>query len=275
MNSTLAWTLATLLALIGLPSCSSSGTGFSPGAAFHDHTAKPAAYTASHESADSSAMRRSRPGLGTEWGAERDAPVTTVSFDRASSRPASVAVLYYNDEAGADAMAAGRYCREILAKETLSHGEATLTVTGANRSPLLARRIGDRLVCIGEKGERYSLLVHNESDRRLEMVLTVDGLDVLDGRSGSFSKRGYILNPGERYSVDGWRMSDHKVATFRFSSVDKSYASKKHHDTRNVGVIGLAVFHEKGPRPVPMPHNSPLTDANPFPASRGRYASPP
>ena len=36
------------------------------------------------------------------------------------------------------------------------------------------------------------------------------------------------------------------VAAFEFSGVGASYANLRHGDTRNVGVIGLAVFTERG-----------------------------
>ena len=218
-----------------------------------------------------------RPGLGTEWGPERDSSVTTIRFSRDSSRPLAVAAIHYNDAGGAKAMAAasGRSSSETSALRTVEGGLASLSVVDSHGDALPAWEVGDRLICVGEKGQHYSLRVQNGSDRRMEMVMTVDGLDVLDGQAGSFSKRGYILDPGESYRVEGWRMSDAKVASFRFSSVDSSYASLKHRDTRNVGVIGLAVFPEKGPRPQLLENQRRRGGANPFPGNRGRYATAP
>ncbi|MDA7683418.1 hypothetical protein N8570_01870, partial [Akkermansiaceae bacterium] len=89
----------------------------------------------------------------------------------------------------------------------------------------------------------------NLSDARLEVVLTVDGLDVIDGKAGSTKKRGYIIGAGEILEVKGFRISHEKVATFRFSSVNSSYANLRHGRTRNVGVVGLALFTEKGKEP--------------------------
>jgi hypothetical protein len=42
--------------------------------------------------------------------------------------------------------------------------------------------VGDRWFVVGEEGRRYSMVVRNKSHLRLEVVLSVDGLDVLDGR---------------------------------------------------------------------------------------------
>jgi hypothetical protein len=61
-------------------------------------------------------------------------------------------------------------------------------------------------------------VVRNESDARVEVVLSVDGLDVIDGRSASYRKRGYIIPPRGRINVDGFRQSMSEVAAFRFGS---------------------------------------------------------
>jgi len=86
----------------------------------------------------------------------------------------------------------------------------------------------------------------DRSDLRLEIVLSVAGLDVIDGRPASFRKRGYILNPHQELVVEGFRQSTEAVAAFRFGPVRESYAAQKYHSTRNVGVIGIALFNEVG-----------------------------
>jgi hypothetical protein len=63
--------------------------------------------------------------------------------------------------------------------------------------------VADRWFVVGEEGRRYSIVVRNRSDFRLEIVLSVDGLDVIDGRPASFRKRGYIVNPNRKLVVEG------------------------------------------------------------------------
>ena len=47
-----------------------------------------------------------RPGLGTKWGEDRDSHIDYTSFSRGSrSRPQATGKIFYNDEAGAKAMA--------------------------------------------------------------------------------------------------------------------------------------------------------------------------
>jgi hypothetical protein len=123
------------------------------------------------------------------------------------------------------------------------------------------------------------VVVKNETRKRLEVVLSVDGLDALDGESASVKKRGYILAPRETLSVEGFRVYDGSVAAFRFTNVGDTYAQRRHGQTGNVGVIGLAVFAEKwlGTPPANRrPENRAWRRAEPseIPSSR-RYATPP
>ncbi len=106
---------------------------------------------------------------------------------------------------------------------------------------------------LGSAGERYSIRVTNPTNQRVEAVLSVDGLDVIDGETADFvHKRGYVVPAGGELRVDGFRVSTSHVATFRFSSVKNSYAGRKG-KARNVGVIGVAIFAEKAHPEVILP----------------------
>jgi hypothetical protein len=106
---------------------------------------------------------------------------------------------------------------------------------------------------LGTLGARYALRVRNNTGRRVEVVATVDGLDVIDGKAGDYvSKRGYILAPWQTYDIEGFRLDMRNVAAFRFSTVPQSYAARTG-DARNVGVIGVAFFAERHPDPPPPP----------------------
>jgi hypothetical protein len=98
---------------------------------------------------------------------------------------------------------------------------------------------------MGQVGRRYTLRVWNRSPRRVEAVISVDGRDVIDGKPGDFRhKRGYLVPARGFVDVDGWRLSEHQAAAFRFTSVADSYAARMG-SPRNVGVIGVAVFPER------------------------------
>ena len=118
-----------------------------------------------------------------------------------------------------------------------------------------------RAYVLGNIGERYRIHIGNPTSRRVEAVVSVDGLDAIDGRTASFDdKRGYVIPAYGDITIDGFRTSAEKVATFRFSSVRDSYAARKGQD-RNVGVIGVAFFPERERPPVAvMPRPSPHYD---------------
>jgi hypothetical protein len=215
-----------------------------------------------------------RPGLGTKWGEDRISQVGIGFFERANfNHPFAVAAIYYNDEAGIRAMAgtvAWQRSVPILAEPAAALVTIELRDQSGRMLPGLI--VGDRWFVVGEEGRRYSIVVRNRNDFRLEIVLSVDGLDVIDGRSASFRKRGYIVNPHRKLVVEGFRQSTEAVATFRFGSVRESYAAEKYHNTRNVGVIGIALFNEVGSDPWTNEEVRRRLKANPFP---GRFATPP
>lgn len=111
-------------------------------------------------------------------------------------------------------------------------------------------RVGNyRRFVEGSHGGLYTIVLHNRCKADLQVVLSVDGLDVLDGKPASVTKRGYVIPAGETLEVQGYRTGYNTVSAFQFSTVSNSYANLSRGDTRNVGVIGLAVYTPKGGDP--------------------------
>jgi len=216
-----------------------------------------------------------RPGLATHWGETRASYVQTTSFERAEfSNPMTTVSLWYNDRLGAQAMAQSDSYLSIerVSASTASSG-VSFTLQSETGGPLPGYTAGGRTYVIGEAGNRYVIALTNHTPARFEAVISVDGLDVLDGRPASYTKRGYIVPPYGSMAIDGFRQSESAVATFRFGSVRGSYAARKG-DDRNIGVIGLALFHERGTSRWPWnpAEVERRRSAEPFP---NRFASPP
>jgi hypothetical protein len=215
------------------------------------------------------------PGLGTEWGEQRESRVHDVTFIRADhDRPFAVATMQYNDRDGVDALVA--YREAVRSHETTAAGGAlTVSVVDNSGDPLEAVHLGDRTYVIGSVGKRYSIVLTNHTGRRVEAVATVDGLDVINGRAGSMQNRGYVVMPFATLTIDGFRQSQDSVAAFRFARVGDSYAAQVG-KPRNVGVIGVAFFAERGDEEQWTRAELERRDtANPFPASDSRFARPP
>ena len=102
---------------------------------------------------------------------------------------------------------------------------------------------------VGKKGREYAIVIKNKAHSRLEMLVSVDGHNVLSGKKAAYTQRGYILEPSETLVIQGFRTRQDAVHAFKFSAVGDSFAQQVHGDARNVGVIGLAVFTEKGNSP--------------------------
>jgi len=218
---------------------------------------------------------KDRPGLGTEWGESRDSRITTVPFRRGDvTTPFATASLFYNDQQGAKAMAGASGFRRFGAGQiSAASGVVNIGLKSDGRF-LSGFMAGDRNYIVGSAGSRYSIVIKSNAPNRIECVVSVDGLDVLDGKAASFKKRGYLIEAHGQIEIEGFRQSTDSVAAFRFGSVRGSYASKKHGTTRNVGVIGVALFHERGTNPIPWTRGeiNQRHDANPFP---GQFATPP
>ncbi len=217
-----------------------------------------------------------RPGLGTEWGETRFSRITTVPFVRADqTNPFATASFFYNDEQGARDMANLSGFRRFAAGSVAAAGGViSVALRDEGGHFLSGFAAGGKSYVVGEAGRRYIIVVHNNTDNRLEVVLSVDGLDVLDGKAASFNKRGYLVDPRADVEIDGFRQSVDTVAAFRFGSVRGSYAAQKTGDARNVGVIGVAIFNERGTNPFNSNSDEAQRrrDANPFP---GQFATPP
>ncbi|MBL8309519.1 MAG: hypothetical protein JNL19_03755 [Burkholderiales bacterium] len=105
----------------------------------------------------------------------------------------------------------------------------------------------------GTPGAKYAVSVANASGGRVLAVMSVDGVNVLNGQTASVDQSGYVFNGYQRYEVTGWRKSNHEVAAFEFVASPASYAERTGRPA-NVGVIGVALFKERYTPPAVIYH---------------------
>ena len=101
---------------------------------------------------------------------------------------------------------------------------------------------GDRHVA-GEPGHEYEIRIRNHGYGRVLAVTSVDGVNVITGRTASPDQSGYVVESHGRVEIDGWRKSMEEVAAFYFTALPDSYAARTGRPD-NVGVIGVALFRE-------------------------------
>ena len=121
----------------------------------------------------------------------------------------------------------------------------------------------------GTPGAKYSVSVANASGGRVLAVMSVDGVNVLNGETAGIEQSGYVFNAYQRYDVNGWRKSNHEIAAFEFVASPESYAERTGRPA-NVGVIGVALFKER----VYQPPVSVTPPYRPYPYYEGRKSAP-
>ena len=220
------------------------------------------------------------PQLGTQWGEGIESKTRTVVAKRLSDRPDDVASVGYN-EASAVRRAVGSNPERRL-NLLLADGDVEWSVLDEDGRPLPLQRTRrgsggeDMFRLAGVEGARYTLRFRNLSERSYEVIATVDGLDVLNGKPGSMRNGGYVLRPLQSLTIEGFRKSQNEVAAFRFSAPGRAYAANTEAgDVRNVGVIGAALFElEERDTPRRQRRGADPSQSSAFPAD-GAYAPPP
>ncbi len=191
-----------------------------------------------------SSQVKSRPGLATTVGGETYSSLADATFFRnQTGRPQATDVFHYNDEEGAKAMAAasgGGSKKSGLLSLAGGRLEGGLKTYG---DTLPHFKSADRRIVAGQAGRPYEIYLENDTKKRLEVVVSVDGLDVMDGKAASAQKRGLVIPPDSHASIQGFRSGATTVRQFVFGSVADSAAARAG-AARNVGVVGLAVYEE-------------------------------
>lgn len=98
-----------------------------------------------------------------------------------------------------------------------------------------------RAYVVGKPGNEYKIVARNRRGEDLLAVVSVDGVNVLSGRTASPDQAGYVLAPWSPTEIKGWRKSEYETASFYFTELGDSYADRTGRP-ENVGVIGVALF---------------------------------
>lgn len=111
--------------------------------------------------------------------------------------------------------------------------------------PVAARSPAKKVYAEAVKGDHYKIVVRNKLNRRVGVVIAVDGRNIVSGQKSWLknSERMYILEPYEQYEYAGWRTAQDRINRFYFTEVADSYAAA-FGDQSAMGVIALAVYPE-------------------------------
>jgi hypothetical protein len=118
---------------------------------------------------------------------------------------------------------------------------------------LRSHREGEYYYLEAVKGQRYSIQITNKSDRRIGVVIAVDGRNIIGGKKSDLlrNERMYIIGPYDTNTFEGWRTGMDRTNRFYFTEQSDSYAEKVFADASAMGTIALVVYKEKIPQIVP------------------------
>lgn len=134
-------------------------------------------------------------------------------------------------------------------KETTQMRKIEVRVEDSNGNALVGTNHEGQLYVAGKKGTRYQVRVRNKTNKRLCVVVTVDGRNVITGKPGDHRDSGHVLDPYDSWVFQGWRTSSTQVAAFEFGKKEEAYSSQMG-SPENVGIIGVAVFEEYELAPI-------------------------
>jgi hypothetical protein len=126
------------------------------------------------------------------------------------------------------------------------------------------------------RGDHYRIVVRNNLNRRVGVVVAVDGRNIISGQKSWLknNERMYILEPYAVNEYSGWRTGQERVNRFYFTDVPDSYAAA-FGDQSAMGVIAVAVYPEvqRYKRPADLsttaPGPRPQADAEAKSSARG------
>jgi hypothetical protein len=98
-------------------------------------------------------------------------------------------------------------------------------------------------------GGHYSVVLRNNTGRRVGVLISVDGLNVVNGERSSLSSTEpmYVLGPYESTTINGWRTSLDAVRRFVFVDEKRSYAERTGQANADMGWIRVLAFRELRP----------------------------
>ena len=139
------------------------------------------------------------------------------------------------------------------------------------------RQEGNFFYMEATKGQRYSIQVTNKSNRRIGVVIAVDGRNIINGKKSELKRdeRMYIIAPHETNMFEGWRTGMDRTNRFFFTEQSDSYAEKVFADASAMGTIALAVYREKLPEIIPYSGSSSRMKEAPAEAAPGASAGSP
>jgi len=111
--------------------------------------------------------------------------------------------------------------------------------------PIKSRHNLKKVYAEAYKGDYYRIVVRNKLNRRVGVVIAVDGRNIISGQKSwlNNTERMYIIDAYSTNEYSGWRTGQDKINRFYFTDVPDSYAAA-FGDKSAMGVIAVTVYPE-------------------------------
>jgi len=93
-------------------------------------------------------------------------------------------------------------------------------------------------------GTEYEIHVKTSAYKRYLAIISVDGVNVLDGTVASNKGPGYVFTAATPLKLKGYRYSDSEVGAFKFCIKEESTVKEQTSVSANCGVIGVCIVEE-------------------------------
>ena len=125
------------------------------------------------------------------------------------------------------------------------------------------------------KGDHYRIVVRNKLNRRVGVVVAVDGRNIISGEKSWLknTERMYIIDAYSTNEYSGWRTGQDKINRFYFTDVPDSYASA-FGDESAMGVIAVVAYPEIQRYEPPMDYSNLAPEKKIKEQSRNKAAAP-
>jgi len=142
--------------------------------------------------------------------------------------------------------------------ETWAEGslvDVKLEVDGVTAPLYFAPGRFDRRYLQAFAGRNYSVVLRNNTGRRIAVLLAVDGLNAVNGEITSLRSNEpmYVLDAWQTATIRGWRTSLVEVRRFVFVDEKRSYAERTGQSNSDMGWIRVLAFREQPARQAYSP----------------------
>lgn len=101
-----------------------------------------------------------------------------------------------------------------------------------------------KLFIEAKEGSEFEIDIHNNTYNRILSIISVDGINALDGNPADIDGNGYVIDNNRNARIKGWRINDNEVSAFQFTKKESSYAAEKG-SAINCGVVSVLLWSEK------------------------------